>query len=148
MRTTAMTSDVDTRAVLSTLWIVVMLNITARDIHELLRPGYLQEVMTGSVNGNEMTEGLLLVGGIGIALHIAMILASRVLPRRINRPLNLVAAPLAITTIIVFTATGGPDLDDLFFTVVEVAALLGVVWSAWRWHDDVVDHLEVDALAR
>jgi hypothetical protein len=100
------------------------------------------------VNGNEMTEGLLLVGGIGIALHIAMILASRVLPRRLNRPVNLVAAPLAITTIIFFTATGRPDLDDLFFTAVEVAALLGVVGSAWRWHADVVDHRGVAAMAR
>jgi hypothetical protein len=121
---------------LSTLWTVVMLNIIIRDIHEILRPGFLQEVMTGSVDGNQLTEGLLLAGGVGMALQIAMILLSRVLPFNVNRRANLLAGTIAIGAVAFVTATGAPDLDDLFFAAVEVAALLAVVWTAWRWRGD------------
>ena len=53
-----------TQTLLSTLWIFVILNIFARDIHELGRPGMLEQVMSGVVDGVVVTEGLMLLGGI------------------------------------------------------------------------------------
>ena len=46
----------DMKAKLSTLWIFVLLNIIFRDIHEFFRPGLLEEMMTGVVNGTQVTE--------------------------------------------------------------------------------------------
>jgi hypothetical protein len=153
MSATRRTDGPDTRALLSTLWIVVMLNILARDIHEILRPGFLQEVIAGSVNGNPLTEGVVLAGGIGMSLQIAMILGSRVLPYRSNRRANIVIGAAAIGALVYFTAMATPDLDDLFFAAVEITALLAVVLTAWRWRGEVASveasgHVHVDAATR
>jgi hypothetical protein len=130
MSTNRETTGIDTRALLSTLWIFVLFNIAFRDIHEILRPGFLEEVMTGTVNGVRMTEGFLLLGGMMLEIPIAMVLLSRVLPYRANRWANIIAGPIAIA-LIVF---GGPsDLDDLFFATIEVVTLLFIVWYAWKW---------------
>ena len=132
MNTNKKTTGMDMKALLSTLWIFVLFNIVFRDIHEILRPGFLEEVMTGTVNGIQMTEGFLLLGGMMLEIPIAMVLLSRVLPYRANRWANIIAGPIAIA-LIVF---GGPsDLDDVFFAIIEVVTLLLIVWYAWKWHN-------------
>jgi len=90
----------DMKAKLSISWIFVLLNVIFRDIHELFRPGLLAEMMTGTVNGVQMTEGILLVAGIVLEIPIAMVLLSRVLPYRINRWANLIAGVIAIPLVI------------------------------------------------
>ena len=130
MNTNKKATGMDRKVLLSTLWIFVLLNIIFRDIHELFRPGLLAEMMTGTVNGIQMTEGLLLVAGISIEISIAMVLLSRVLNYRVNRWANIIAGAIAIAFII---ASGAGDLDDMFFATIEVVALLFVIWTAWRW---------------
>ena len=130
MSTSKKTAGMDMKALLSTLWIFVLFNIAFRDIHEILRPGFLEEVMTGTVNGVQMTEGFLLLGGMMLEIPIAMVLLSRVLPYRVNRWANIIAGPIAIALIVV----GAPsDLDDMFFATIEVVTLLFIVWYAWKW---------------
>jgi hypothetical protein len=132
MSTDEKNTGIGMKALLSTLWIFVLFNIAFRDIHEILRPGFLEEVMTGSVNGVQMTEGFLLLGGMMLEIPIAMVLLSRVLPYRVNRWANIIAGPIAITLIVV----GAPsDLDDMFFATIEVVTLLLLVWYAWKWPD-------------
>lgn len=115
---------------LSTLWIFVLFNIIFRDIHELFRPGFLAEVMTGTINGSLMTEELLLLGGVMIEIPIAMVLLSHMLPHAVNRWANLIAAPLTILAIL---ANGTKDLDDLFFVSIQVITLIGITWYVWKW---------------
>jgi Family of unknown function (DUF6326) len=130
MSTNKKTAGLDMKALLSTLWIFVLFNIAFRDIHEILRPGFLEEVMTGTVNGVQMTEGFLLLGGMMMEIPIGMVLLSRVLPYRANRWANIIAGPIAIALIVV----GAPsDLDDMYFAIIEVVSLLLIVWYAWKW---------------
>lgn len=44
-------SDLDRKAKLSSLWIFVFFNMIFRDRHEFGRAGFLEEMMTGVVNG-------------------------------------------------------------------------------------------------
>jgi hypothetical protein len=118
------------KAQLSTLWIFVLLNIIFRDIHELFRPGLLDEMLSGVVNGVQMTEPTLLVAGILLELPIAMVILSRVLPLRVNRWANIIIAPL---TIVATLANGLNDLDDIWFISVAIIGLVTIVWQAWRW---------------
>ncbi len=120
----------DMKAKLSISWIFVLLNVIFRDIHELFRPGLLAEMMTGTVNGVQMTEGILLVAGIVLEIPIAMVLLSRVLPYRINRWANLIAGVIAIPLVI---GIGPKDLDDMFFATIEVVSLTLLIWFAWKW---------------
>src|ERR687895_1024636 len=130
MSTNKKTAGMAMKALLSTLWIFVLFNIAFRDIHEILRPGFLEEVMTGTVNGVQMTEGFLLLGGMMLEIPIAMVLLSRVLPYRANRWANIIAGSIAIALVVV----GAPsDLDDMFFAIIEVVSLLLIVWYAWKW---------------
>lgn len=125
--------SIEPRALLSTLWIFVLLNMLFRDIHELFRPGMLEQMISGTVNGTEITPVLMLVGGVMLELAIVMVLLSRVLPYRINRWANIGVG--VITLGFVFAYSTAPDLDDLFFTAVESVALVIIVGTAWRWSE-------------
>ena len=120
----------DVKALLSTLWIFVLFNMIFRDLHEFGRPGFLEEIMTGIVNGVQITEELMLLGGIMAEVPISMVLLSRVLNYRINRWANIFAGTITIAMII---NNGVKDLDDIFFTAIEVVALILIVWCAGKW---------------
>lgn len=121
---------IETKAKLSSLWILFLLNIVFRDIHEFVEPGFIQEIMTGSLNGNPIQEHMLLLGGVMIEVPISMILLSRLLPYGSNRWANIIIAVLYIPLVIV---SGTTDLDDTFHLIVEIAALSFIVSSAWQW---------------
>jgi hypothetical protein len=102
-----------------------------RDLHELGRPGLIQEMMTGVVNGVQITDGLLLIGGIMIEIPLLMLPLSQLLPFKANRLANIWIGALMIPLMIF---NYNPlDLDDIFFLVFEIAALLLIIWYAWRW---------------
>jgi hypothetical protein len=123
-------TTIDRKAMLSTVWIFVLLNTLFRDIHELFRHGMLEEMMTGTVNGVQVTEGFLLLGAIVVEIPIAMVLLSRVLTYRVNRWANIITG---ILTIAIILANGVRDLDDMFFATIEVVALALIIWYAWKW---------------
>ena len=120
----------DIKALLSTLWIFVLLNIIFRDIHEFVKPGFLEEVMAGTVNGVEITEGLMVVGWMMAEIPISMVLFSRVLKYQVNRWANIVMGTLTIAFVV---SNGAGDLDDVFFAAAEFVALALIVWHAWKW---------------
>ncbi len=130
MNTKTDTDKTDIKALLSTLWVFVLLNVIFRDIHEFFRPGLLQEIMAGTVKGVEITEEMMLLAGLVLELAILMVILSRVLPYRLNRPANMVVGALMIVSVF---ANGTNDLDDIFFAAAEIAALAVIIWLAWRW---------------
>ena len=106
----------DMKAKLSTLWIFIPLNVIFADIHRLFKPGYLEEIMTGTVNGTQITEGVMLLAAIGLQVPIAMVLLSRVLKYRVNRWANIIAAgPKGIAFIINIRPTAP---DEIFFATI------------------------------
>lgn len=54
-------SGLDTRSLLSSLWVFVLFNIIFKDLHEFFRQGFISQIMTGTVNGVELTDGLMLI---------------------------------------------------------------------------------------
>jgi len=119
---------------LSTLWVFVVLNFFARDIHELGRPGMLEQVMSGVVDGVVITDGLMLIGGIMFEIPILMILLSVVLRRAINRCVTIVGALMTLAIIAVNNMQ--PDLDNIFFMVIQIAALFAIIRIAWIWKEE------------
>ncbi|WP_202951233.1 DUF6326 family protein [Xenococcus sp. PCC 7305] len=124
------TIGMDVKALLSTLWIFVLFNMIFRDLHEFGRPGFLEEIMTGIVNGVQITEELMLLGGIMAEVPISMVLLSRVLKYRVNRWANIMVGAITIAFVI---NNGVKDLDDIFFAAIEIVALALIVWCAWKW---------------
>ncbi|WP_299347903.1 DUF6326 family protein [uncultured Maritalea sp.] len=118
-----------TRQVLSTLWIFFMLNLVFRDIHEIGTAAFLNEALTGKINGAVITEELMLLGFVLIEIPLAMIIGSLFLPHKMCRWLTIVAAVL--TGAILSLGLPG-DLDDRAFAIVEFITLGYICWLAWR----------------
>ena len=130
MNSNKKSNGMDRKALLSTLWIFVLLNIIFRDLHEFISPGFLEEAITGYVDGMQITERLVFIGAIIVEIPIAMVLLSRVLKYRVNRWVNIIAA--AITIVVVFSSV--PTVPaDIFFDAIEVVALSLIIWYAWKW---------------
>ncbi len=125
------------KAKLSNLWIFYLFNTIFRDIHEFIEPGFIEQVMTGTFNGIQITENLLLFGGFVSEVPISMVLLSRLLPYGTNRWANIIAA--VITLAFEFNR-GTTDLDDTFHLIFKIAALLFIIWSAWRWRNPAPKH--------
>jgi hypothetical protein len=118
---------------MSLLWVVVMLNMAFADILSFLLPGSLQEIMTGSPSGLPTTQGLVLIFAVLIEIPIAMIILSRMLKRRINRILNIVASVITIAFVV---AGGSATLHYIFMAGVEVVCAVLVILMCIRWPKD------------
>lgn len=130
MDTKQMLITMEMKAKLSSLWIFMLFNVLFRDIHDFFRPGLIEEMMTGIVNGTQITEELMLIAGITLQIPIAMIVLSRVLKYRFNRPANIIAGAITITF---FLGNAPKDLDDIWFLVIGIMTLLFIMWTAWTW---------------
>lgn len=117
---------------ISTLWIVVMINMAFADILGFMYPGMLEKIITGTIDGVTVTPTFLVIAAVLVEVGIAMIYLSRALPRATARILNLIAVPLTIAFVI-----GGGSLTPhyIFFASIEVIAMLYIGYLALNWRD-------------
>jgi hypothetical protein len=120
----------DTKVLLSTLWIVVMINMLKAYILSLYIPGALDEVAKTSVSTGTPIPQLMLGGAIMMEMSIVMIILSRVLKYRANRWVNFITS---ITTIAFVVGSGATYPHYIFIATVEVVCLLLIVWFSWKW---------------
>jgi len=130
MHTNNMTAGIDRKVLFSTLWIFVLLNIIFRDIHEFATAEAIQEILTGVINGRQITEELIFIGAFIVEIPIIMVLLSRVLKYSVNRWANIIAGVITFVVVVTGALT---DLDDVFFVIVESVALIAIIWYAWKW---------------
>ncbi|NET62858.1 MAG: hypothetical protein F6K47_44270 [Symploca sp. SIO2E6] len=121
-----------TRSLQSTLWVFFFLQVIFKDLHDFFRVGMIEEILSGVVNGNKVSEEMLLVGGIMLQLPLLMIVFTKVLPRQAVRVLTFIVAPLALLASL---SMGYKDMDDALFYVVWTITLMTVVVMAARWKE-------------
>ena len=126
------TGKIDTKVLLSTLWIVVMINMAFADILGLFIPGALEEVAKTSVSTGASIPQLMLIGAVMGNLAIAMIILSRVLKYGINRWVNII---VGIVTIAYIWGGMSSYPHYIFIASVETLCLLLIVWFAWTWRN-------------
>lgn len=131
MNTTLTMDFIDKRLKLSSLWVFVFLNMIFRDLHQFGNVDFVEGMMTGVVDGVQITEGLMLIGGIMIAVPLLMVPLTQFLNFRANRLANLFIGVLQI--VVISGVNMAPDLDDIFFAVIELTALVLIVGLAWKW---------------
>ena len=60
---------------------------------------------------------------------IAMVILSWVLNYKVNRWVSIIIGVFMIVQIVI----GGHGLYYVFFTTVEVACILLIIWFSWKW---------------
>ncbi len=118
------------QTLLSTLWVFILLNMVFRDLHQLGKQGFIEEIMTGVVNGVEITDELMLIGGFLAEIPILMVLLSRILNNKVNKWANIAAS--VITMIVLSSGIASADMDDVFFMIIELAAFLAIIAISWK----------------
>ena len=120
----------DRKAILSTLWIVVMINMLKADILSLNIPGAAEEVAKAAVGTGASIPQLMLGGAIMGELAIAMIILSRVLKFGLNRRVNMA---VGIITIAYIWGGAASYPHYIFIATVETLCLLLIIALAWSW---------------
>ena len=123
---------IDSKVLLSTLWIVVMLNMLKADLLSLYIPGSGEELAKTAASSGTPISQLMLGGAIMMEIPIVMILLSRVLKFKWNRWANILASAISIA----FVTGGGVSYPHyIFIAAVEVICLLLIIWFAWKWRN-------------
>jgi hypothetical protein len=135
MNTNSKTAKMDTKILLILLWVFYTVNFMYCDSLTSLEPGVLAMTMTGYTGGGtvKITEGFLLGTAVMFEVPFLMIVLSWVLKYRVNRWANIIAGTLFVLTQIGSLFLGVPSPMYMFYSVVEIAALLLIVWNAWKW---------------
>ena len=121
---------IETKTLLSTLWVVVMINMLKADILSLYIPGAAEEVARTA--GDTPIPLLMLGGAVMMEISILMILLSCVLKYTVNRWANIIVSLITIA----FIVGGGVSYPHyLFIAAVEIVCLLLIVWFAWKWRN-------------
>ncbi len=122
-----MTPAADRKALLSTLWIFALFNYIYADlVMMIVSPATYQRAAA------KMTGTAVLGFAVLMEISIAMVLLSRVLPYRANRWANIIAG-LQSTGFVAFTLGGHPPPYYVFFSALEIACTLFIIWYAWAW---------------
>lgn len=113
------------QTLLSTLWVFILLNMFLRDLHEFPTEGYIHELMSLKIS----QKAMLFYAFMG-EIPILMVLLSRVLNNTANKWANTLA--VIVTSLgVVYTLPSG-DMDEVFFAIVDSAAFVIILITAWR----------------
>ena len=118
---------------ISALWVFVTLNYLYCDLIGLMDSSLLKQYLQGNVEGLEINESFLLYAGILMEIPIAMILLSKVLNRKANCRVNIIAASIKTAAMISTLFIGSFTSYYLFFAVIEIATTVFIAVYAIRW---------------
>jgi len=130
-------AKMNTRILLILLWVFYTVNFMYCDGLTSLEPGVIEMHMSGFTGGGtvKITDGFLLGTAIMFEIPFLMIVLSWVLKYRVNRWANIIAASLFIVAQIGSLFLGVPSPMYIFYSTIEIAALLLIVWNAWKWRN-------------
>lgn len=121
---------VDTRIILSALWVAVEFLYQQGDTQRIYagdyKPGELE------IGGIMSAETLWMVSAVTMTIPVVMVVLSLILPYNANRWANIVVGVLFF----VYTLMGVgryPGAYDRFLLIVSLVFNALTVWYAWRW---------------
>jgi uncharacterized membrane protein len=124
----------DVKIKLSALWAARMLSSLQGDVVRFMQPGMLEEMIAGTTDV-PVTNELLLVMSIIMALPIFMSFLSLTLPDKANRWANLIIGIFFVAwelVFLIFFYLPAPAYETFWGIAYLVFAAL-VVWYAWKW---------------
>lgn len=135
-QSTTPAKKIDTKVLLSTLWIFLAANYIYRDILSNMEAGALQGYLAGNIGEITITQGFLLAGAIMMEIPFAMIVLSRVLNGASNRWANIITGLLMVVIEVGTMGVGTlPTMHYLFYSAIVIPCNLFIVGFAWKWRN-------------
>jgi uncharacterized membrane protein HdeD (DUF308 family) len=130
---------IDIKLKLSALWLVFMMLYIYTDFYTLYMAGKIQEMMSGAMDGVEVSQVSLLVVAIITIIPAFMIFLSLVVRANVNRWLNIILGILHIA-IGVVNLVGATWAYYIFYGISLTLVAILIVVFAWKWpkNDDVL----------
>jgi hypothetical protein len=122
---------VDTRIILSALWVALMLTYLLGDVLRIFSGDFKAGEM-GSKGGMPLTQNMLLGIAVLMLVPILMVVLSVILPQSVNRWANIGVAVFFFLFNLVGLPTY-PSMYDKFLIAVSLVFNVVTVWYAWTW---------------
>ncbi|HSG15740.1 MAG TPA: DUF6326 family protein [Anaerolineae bacterium] len=119
---------VDTRIILSGLWIATMLTYLWGDVLRI----FAGDVIPGEILGTKPTQGMWLFIAAIMLIPIAMVVLTLTLKYPAIRWVNIIVAILVVVFNL-FGLPGYPGAYDKFLIIVSFVFNALTVWYAWKW---------------
>ncbi len=138
MNTNKMTAEledvkIDVKIKLAALWAALMFLYTYGDILGFYAPGNLEQLISGEIGGVQITEGLLIVNAVSMAMASVMVFLSVALKANANRWANIILGIFSIAVLVAATYVGGVDVRYGIQISVETVLIALILWNAWTW---------------
>lgn len=122
------TKKIHPRVSLSTLWIIVSINMIFAHIFSVMIE--LEKGITPDVQGK--VESVMIIAAIIINIPIAMIFLTRVLPYKAIRLVNIIVGFL---TILYMIGSGSLTTYYIIIAAIEIFVLIMIIIISWQWPD-------------
>ena len=122
---------------ISVLWIFLAVGMSAAMILYIMAPGVIDEIITGEMEGMEITAGILMIFALFWLIPLIMSFLTLVLKDTINRWSNAVLG-LFFAAFYIIDISGHLSRGEEFggHALVGVAGIivaLVIFWHAWKW---------------
>ncbi len=121
-------NTIDTRIILSGIWIALMLNNLLGDVLRIFAGDY----KAGEIDGQQVGQGVWLGIAVFMLVPIIMVLLSLTLPHKANRWANMIV-PIIIFIFNLLGVNTYPGVYDKFLIIVGLGINALTVWYAWKW---------------
>lgn len=141
-RTVLQNSKLDEKIVLSGLWSSMLLVFAYVDIFGFWRRDVIKGALIGVVpdTGLIIDQAFLALATVYVLVPSLMVVASLLIPAKVNRVTNIIVSLLYLVSIVV-TVLGERWIYYILGSVVEMVLLVAIVYVAWAWQKRSGDSL-------
>lgn len=132
-----LSNKMNRKTLLSTLWVFVTVNYLYCDLIGLMDASLLKQYLTGNVEGMKINEKFLLAAGVLMEIPISMILFAKILKDKPNAIVNIVAAFIKTSVMILTLFLGKPTIYYLFFATIEISTTVFILAYAIGWLKEI-----------
>ncbi len=119
--------------VISRLWIFIFFTLVYRDIHEMAVASTIEGILSGTYEGNPVTDAGLVAGGVVMIIFLATYVLTPILKPNLARRLNLLTPPIAVVGVFYLIPN---DPDDFVMATATVVALLTIFIISFFWQTE------------
>ena len=104
------------------------------DLLSMFKPGTVEELVNGSLEGVVFTQEVLFGAALLMALPSIMIFLSLTLKAKMNRLVNIIVGIFHIIVLVSTLFVGGDLWAYYALYMIFEAVFIGlIVWTAWKW---------------